>query len=407
MLPNVCKLAEKRRLIHGIFTLLRNPRRFPGTGNLRLTVGCVTLEGMFLRCVATISFLVAASNAPLAGQSLHLIPMPREVQPGTEQPIARGIRIACSSCASDKEDSFTAQTLAADFAERGISSTGPFTITLSRVENLPDEMKPEGYTITPGTNSLTLAAASSAGLFYAAQTVEQLVVNDGSAAVIHLATIRDWPAMKYRGVHDDLSRGPIPTLAFQKKLIRTLAAYKVNLYSPYFEHTQQYASNPLFAPPGSISASDAREIAAYAAQFHVTVVPEQEAFGHLHHNLTWEQYQPLAETPHGAVLAPGQSGSLTLIQQMFTELAAMYPGPFLHIGADETEDLGLGQTRTEVDSRGFGPVYLDFMQKIVSALTPLHRRLLFWGDIAQTIVQGSTAYAPSARPCPTARTPPS
>ena len=40
----------------------------------------------------------------------------------------------------------------------------------------------------------------------------------------------------------------------------------------------------------------------------MTIIPEQEAFGHLHHNLTWEMYQPLAETPHGAVLAPGQPG---------------------------------------------------------------------------------------------------
>ena len=93
--------------------------------------------------------------------------------------------------------------------------------------------------------------------------------------------------------------------------------------------------------------------------------------------------QPLAETPHGAVLAPGQPGSLALIKQEFTELAAEYPGPFLHIGADETVDLGVGQTKPDVDARGLAPVYLDFMQQIATALQPLHRRLLFWGDIAQ------------------------
>jgi hypothetical protein len=81
---------------------------------------------------------------------------------------------------------------------------------------------------------------------------------------------------------------------------------------------------------------------------------------------------------------------------MFTELAADYPGPFLHIGADETVDLGLGQTKADVDSRGLGPVYLDFLQRIVTTLAPLHRKLLFWGDIAQTIVQGSTAYTASS-----------
>ena len=68
---------------------------------------------------------------------------------------------------------------------------------------------------------------------------------------------------------------------------------------------------------------------------------------------------------------------------MFQELAQIYPGPFLHLGADETQELGRGQTKAEVDSRGLGAVYLDFMQKIVADLQPLNRKLLFWGDIAE------------------------
>ncbi|HZY63811.1 MAG TPA: family 20 glycosylhydrolase, partial [Edaphobacter sp.] len=91
----------------------------------------------------------------------------------------------------------------------------------------------------------------------------------------------------------------------------------------------------------------------------------------------------LAETPHGDVLAPGQPGSIPLIKQMFTELAALYPGPFLHVGADETQNLGTGQTKADVDARGLNAVYLDFMQRIVTALKPLNRKILFWGDIAQ------------------------
>ena len=83
------------------------------------------------------------------------------------------------------------------------------------------------------------------------------------------------------------------------------------------------------------------------------------------------------------MLAPGQPGSIELIKQMFTELAAIYPGPFLHIGADETVDLGLGQTKGEWTRAGLRPVYLDFLQRIVTALKPLNRKILFWGDIAQ------------------------
>jgi hypothetical protein len=344
--------------------------------------------------------VMAQSPAAAASQPpLPLVPMPRELRISGAEPIPKGVRISCDSCSGNMEDKFTLQDLTRTLAERHIPASGTFTIQLVRnqTSSLPPEAQAEGYIITPGTHSVTLSAASASGLFYAAQTLKQMIVADGSAAVIHLASIQDWPAMPYRGMQDDMSRGPIPTLEFQKQLIRTLASFKVNIYSPYFEHTQQYASNPLFAPPGgSISAADAREIVAYAAQYHITIVPDQEAFGHLHHNLKWEQYSTLAETPHGSVLAPGQPASLMLISQMFTELAQLYPGPFLHIGADETVDLGLGQTKPDVDSRGLGPVYLDFLEQIQTRLAPLHRRLLFWGDIAQTIVQGATAYSSQA-----------
>jgi hypothetical protein len=336
------------------------------------------------------------AGASCVGQSpLHLIPQPRELTAGTTLALAQGVKITCTSCFTDSADNFAAQDLADALAERHIPTNGKVVVQLVRaaVDALPAEGQAEGYTMTATASGMTLTAPGASGLFYAVQTVKQLIVGDGSSAVMQTATVRDWPAMQYRGMHDDLSRGPVPTLAFQEQLIKTLATYKYNLYSPYFEHTQQYASNPLFAPPGGgISADDARALVAFAARYHVTIVPEQEAFGHLHHNLTWEQYGGLAETPHGTVLAPGQAGSLNLIGQMFTELATLYPGPFLHIGADETVDLGLGQTKADVDSRGLGPVYLDFLQQIDQKLAPLHRRLLWWGDIAQTLVQGTTAY---------------
>ena len=352
---------------------------------------------MYRDCMPLRRLLVAALvTLPVAAQStLHLLPEPRSVTDIQDVALPHGIQVLCPGC--DADDTFAADDLRQTLAERGIPTSGSsgYRITLRRLAGHPDPaftaaMQPEGYTITPERNGLLLTGATAAGVFYAAQTAKQLITlgTPGSPAAgeytLHAATIRDWPALKYRGLSDDLSRGPIDTLDFQKKLIRTLAAFKVNLYSPYFEAAQQYAANPLPAPPGgSISAADARELVAYARRFHILVVPDQEAFGHLRHVLTTEQYSALAETPHGAVLAPAQPGSLALIKQDFTELAALYPGPFLHIGADETEDLGVGQTKAAVTSRGLGPVYLDFLQQIDQTLRPLGRRLLFWGDIAE------------------------
>ena len=330
--------------------------------------------------------LTAAAQA----QSPKLIPMPREIHTSADRPILSGVHVVCAGCSG--EDQFTADDLSHTLADRGIpTGAGTSALSIQLVHaagtSLPagfeEPMRAEGYRIEPSSTGLTITAATPEGLFYGAQTVKQLIESTNGHATLHTASIKDWPAMRYRGLDDDLSRGPVPTLDFQKKMIRTLAEYKINLYSPYFEQTMQYASNPLPGfPNGSMSAADARTLVAFARQYHITIIPEQEAFGHLHHTLIWEQYKDLAETPHGAVLAPGQPGSIQLIKQWFAELAAIYPGPFLHIGSDETQDLGLGQTKADVDARTLGPPYLDFLQRIVTALEPLHRKLLFWGDIA-------------------------
>jgi hypothetical protein len=351
------------------------------------------------------SLLALAGSAAAQNPAPLLIPMPREIRPAADQPLTAGLQITCSA-PCDAEDAFAIDDLKASLAARSVAvnNSSPVNILVTRYGSplsqsiykeslppessdlpMPDAMKAEGYAIIPDGKGLAITAASAEGIFYALQTVKQLVeAFPGTTPVLHTATIRDWPAMRSRGLQDDLSRGPVTTLDFQKKLIRTLAAYKVNIYMPYFEHTAGYASNPLPGPPGgTITAADAAALVAYAKPYHVTIVPEQEAFGHLHHNLTWELYQPLAETPHGEVLAPGQPGSLTLSTQMLTELASQYPSPFLHVGADETVDLGLGQTKSDVDARGLAAVYLDYMQRLATALQPLHRKLLFWADIAQ------------------------
>lgn len=337
--------------------------------------------------LAVVAGLCVSASAQTASSPLHLIPMPREVSYKSDQPVA-SVTIECPACGA--EDEFAAGDLRDALAARGLPAGDGLHIVLQRLGQHPDPsftdaMRPEGYTIAYANNTLTLTGATASGVFYAAQTTKQMIERQPNGSfVLHAADIHDWPALKYRGLSDDLSRGPVDNLDFQKKLIRELAAYKANLYSPYFENIQQYASNPLPAPPGGgITADEARELVAYAAKYHVMVVPDQEAFGHLRHMLVYEEYQPMAETPHGAVLAPGQPGSLQVIRQMFTELAALYPSPFLHIGADETFDLGVGQTKAAVDQQGLGPVYLDFMQQIDNTLKPLNRKLLFWGDIAE------------------------
>ena len=326
-----------------------------------------------------------------------LLPQPREFTARPVLSLSAGVRIVVPG--GDKDDHFAARELADAWKARGIhlrEAAGALRIWLLRDDtpqarrilrrehmNFEPAMNGEGYVLLTAPHEVFVIGHTAAGVFYGTQTLQQLERYGGAGPILTGAAIRDWPAMRWRGVHDDLSRGPVPTLEFQKQQIRTFAAYKLNVYSPYYENTLQYASNPLPAlPGGSISPADAKALVDYAHQYHITVVPEQEAFGHLHKVLLWQQYAPLAEIPTGAVLAPGQPGSMQLIKQWFDELAGIYPGPMLHIGADETFELGQGQTADAVKQRGLGAVYIDFLTQIHQALAPLHRRLLFWGDVA-------------------------
>jgi hypothetical protein len=337
--------------------------------------------------------LLLAFPVLTAGQ-IRLLPAPREAHFAGETSLPETVTVSVPG--HDAEDEFAARDLEAAAKEAAHANGGAaFRVVLLRAGSAEGKaelaknklafdapMTEEGYVLVVDLHEAFVVAASGSGVFYGVQTLKQLLPVAGAKPVLATGTVRDWPAMKYRGIQDDLSRGPFPTLEFQKRQIRVFAALKANIYSPYFEHTLLYPNQPLAAPQGSsMSPADVAELVRYARQYHITVLPEQEAFGHLHHMLKYDIYADVAETPHGNVLAPVQAGSLPLIKDWFTQIAQEFPSPFLHIGADETADLGLGRTHDQVQAKGYGPVYVDFLKQIHDELAPLNRRLLFWGDI--------------------------
>lgn len=345
-------------------------------------------------CLVLVALLPAAAIA----QAPRLIPAPREFSAGSAAPLRGAITITAGG---DKNDKFAATDLAASLKERGArlsTAGGALTIQLLRSTSaeakallaakkleFSGEMKDEGYVVVAEPRSIKVIGASAAGVFYGAQTAKQLVTGHGTAMTVQTGVIRDWPAMRWRGFHDDLSRGPVPTLEFQKRIIRTIAAFKMNAYSPYFEHTLAYDSDPLVAPPGGAMTRDqVKELVAYAKPFHIEIIPEQEAFGHLHHALKYEIYNTVAETPHGHVLAPGQPESMNIIKRWFLEIDSLFPSQFVHLGADETFELGKGQTKEAVAKDGLGKVYLKFLGDIERELRAQgsKKTFLFWGDIA-------------------------
>ena len=249
----------------------------------------------------------------------------------------------------------------------------------------------QGYVIRVTDSGVLVAGRTAQGLFYGVQTLRQLVRPEGKTLAIPALVIRDWPSMEWRGVSDDISRGPIHTLDYLKMQIRTLAEYKINLLGFNMEHVFDFQTQPLVSPKdapkdapkeAALTPAEIKELVDYASKYFITLLPEQPAFGHLHQFLKYEIYSDLAETPHGHVLTPTNPKTYDFIRQIYGEIVPLFPGPFFHIGSDETFELGLGQTKALAAQQGLGRVYLEHLQKVFEIMQPYHKQLMFWGDIA-------------------------
>jgi hexosaminidase len=347
-----------------------------------------------------------AAETPGPENQLKLIPEPKEVQLHEGSFRVRATTRILVELGHQDEDRIAAETLAEEIHDQSglkLSITGSkekarqvrSTIVLARLQDRSvsnfleskglkaDSIGDQGYLLFADKSHLIVAANTGQGLFYGVQTLRQLLREDDGKLICPAVAIRDWPSLEWRGVQDDVSRGPIPTEDYMKRQIRTLAAYKVNLFALYMEHVFDFASQPLVAPKeAALTPQEIKALVDYAKGLYVTILPEQQTFGHLHHMLKYEIYSDVAERPHGHVLTPTKERSYDIIKAMYADLVPLFPGPFLHVGGDETFELGHGQTAARVGEVGLGRVYLEHMQKVFGILQPYHKQLMFWGDIA-------------------------
>src|SRR6266403_786178 len=357
----------------------------------------------FLRAAIVCALGCAGGQVVAQSLKLQVIPAPKEINPVTEDRFAlrQGTRIILADPQSE-DDRFAAQDFVDDLKQSAgvtvrLGGNSATRILIGRMD-LPKIQaalvgegsgssanwnSDEAYILMVGVRQIVVAGKTTAGTFYGLQTLKQLVRGEGSTASIPVLTITDWPTMRWRAVSDDISRGPVPTLDYIKRQIRTEAFFKLNMHSFYMEHTFQSESHPLIGPAGgSLTPAEIRELIAYAKRYHVELVPEQQTFGHLHKALRLEKYAELAETPYGDVLSPQQNGSYKLIADLYKDLNELFPGQFFHIGEDETFELGEGQSRDAARTRGVGAIYFEHLNRVRDILKPYNRRLMFWGDIA-------------------------
>ncbi|SEI68648.1 Glycosyl hydrolase family 20, catalytic domain [Dyadobacter sp. SG02] len=238
----------------------------------------------------------------------------------------------------------------------------------------------EHYKLTVSRVGVRVEAQTSAGLYYAVQTLRQLITGQGKTAFIPGVIIEDRPKLTYRGVMMDFAHGGLLTVMEIKRQIDFLARWKTNQYYFYNEVSIELKGFPNIAYRAGYTQAQIREIIAYGRQRHMEVVPFLNLYGHLHELLRSEQYAKLAIGQYGHELDPRKPETNALLKDWIRQYADLFPGPFIHVGFDETwETKRIADDKdARINSEGLWVQQLTFVQ---SELKKYGKTVLAWTDM--------------------------
>lgn len=315
--------------------------------------------------------------AAVTAAALHLLPAPDRVTAAAcKAPFAFSRRLTVSSHA----DPGAVELLDDRWRALGlptVTASAHPDVTTARDGSIPAQ----GYRLVVRGASVRVVSSDSDGAFNAMMTLAQLAQHGPGGWSLPCVRIADAPALRWRILSDDVSRGPLPNQKYFKERIRTIASFKMNGYSPYMEHVFLSATDPLPAPLDGITPAQLHELALYAKRFHVALIPEQQSFAHMHNTLKVERYADLAALPHAFLLSPNIAGSNEYLKRLVDqELAAVPHPPFFHIGSDETSTLGEGKTADYVAKIGRSKAYADHIVAMNALIAPSGARTMLWDD---------------------------
>jgi hexosaminidase len=284
-------------------------------------------------------------------------------------------------------------------------TTGDIFLTLSADDPSLGE---EGYQLLSTPEAVTLRAAGAAGIFYATQTLRQMLPPEienpleqpNQAWTVQCGQIRDIPRYAWRGMMLDLGRHFF-SVETVKRLIDLLAYHKINTLHLHLSDDQGWRimieSWPWLAlhggstatngdPGGFFTQDEYREIVAYASQRYITIVPEIDMPGHT--NAALASYEELNADGNAPSLYTGikvgfsslvvhKEITYQFVDDVVREIAAMTPGPYFHIGGDET------LSTSEED-------YIYFIERVQEIVRKHGKRMIGWEEIGKTKLNPDT-----------------
>lgn len=330
--------------------------------------------------------LVAALNGAASAQHPELLPRVQHLQYGAGSIPLCGLTIDHASTA----DAIVAREIEQIVSQHcAAGRKAGVAISMSRddagsdlpgVDDKADPHSRESYSLSVSKSGVKIHGRTSTGVFYAVQTLRQLVEDSPAGAVLPVVEISDWPSLPYRGFMMDMSHGAVLTVDEVKQQIDELSRWKGNQYFFYVETNLRLEGYPLLQQPSDWTKQDIRTIVAYAKERHVDVVPCVELYGHLHDVFRQERYSGEAALDHGGEANPANKDVQKLLEDWLRQYAAMFPSPWFHLGFDEPFELERAGSKA---AGGVAPdlLWLQHLQRMARLTTELGKRPLFWADI--------------------------
>lgn len=361
---------------------------------------------------------VALALAGCAGRpapEIRLLPQPASITPGAGAMTLRP-GAAISVPPGDPGARAAAEWLA-DLTRRtrGLPLTvvegGDGAVRFSREAGRPRE----GYALDVSRSGAVVKASDDEGLLHGATTLWQLVGERGRTPAV---SITDAPRFAWRGLMLDSARH-FQSPAFVKTLIDAMAAHKLNVLHWHLTDDQGWRveikkhprltevgawRRPATAPGapqlpvtgGFYTQADIRDVVAHAARRGITVVPEVEMPGHA---LAAIRAYPQLGT--GAPIPPGteshwgvfpwlfnvEETTLTFLEDVLTEVMALFPSRYIHVGGDEAvKDQWKASPRIQARMRQLGIKTEEelqgwFIKRMERFLSARGRKLIGWDEI--------------------------
>jgi hexosaminidase len=279
----------------------------------------------------------------------------------------------------------------------------------------------EAYVLDVTEDGVRIAAGGDAGLFYGAVTLWELMTADPGrgAAVLPAAHVEDGPRFRWRGLMVDSARH-FQSVAEIERILDAMALHKLNVLHWHLTDDQGWRLEIKKYPrlttvgawrtpnPGSpdgtaryggfYTQSQVREIVAYAAARHITIVPEIEMPSHaVSALLAYPEIGAGAPPPPSSQARWGgfpevydvSDRSMLFLQDVLTEVMALFPSRYIHVGGDEAQrERWNASPAAAARLKALGTtdpaaLQVDFTHRIAAFLAAHGRTLVGWDEILQ------------------------